>query len=39
MQYSFEIFTQFSLLNKVLNSDACNINGSLTGDTLLLPFT
>jgi hypothetical protein len=37
-QYSFEILIQFSLLNKELNSDACNINGSLKADTLLLPF-
>jgi hypothetical protein len=38
-KHSFEILSQFSLLLKVLNSDACNINGSLTGGTLLLPFT
>jgi hypothetical protein len=37
--YSCYILPQFSLLNKVLKSHACNINGSLTGDTLVLPFT
>jgi hypothetical protein len=38
-QYSCYTLIQFSLLNKVLNSHACNNNDSHTGDTLLLPFT
>jgi hypothetical protein len=37
-RYSCYVLPQFSLLKKVLNSHACNIKGSLTGDTLVLPF-
>jgi hypothetical protein len=38
-QYSCYIVTEFSLLNKVLNSPPPNSNGSLTRDKVLLPFT
>jgi hypothetical protein len=38
-QYSIKQLTQFTVLGKVLDRLASNINDSLTRDTVLLPFT
>jgi hypothetical protein len=35
----FNQLTQFTMLNNVLDSVACNFNGSLTRETVLLPLT
>jgi hypothetical protein len=37
--YSFKQLSHFTMLKKVLDSLAFNMNGSLTGETVLLPFT
>jgi hypothetical protein len=39
IQYSFKQLTQFTVLNKVLDPLASNINDSLTQATLHLTFT
>jgi hypothetical protein len=38
-QYSIKKLTQFTMLNKVLDPLASNINDSLTRATVFLPFT
>jgi hypothetical protein len=38
-QRSFQKLTQFTMLNKLQDPLACNINLSLTRDAMLLPFT